>query len=127
MENSSAQLQVTGLANRPAQRLLVIGENRSELLAVKVEEARRLLHAALLALAVAVLGLMAGLAFSPAMVVMLWDISPVAALLVLPVIYAGGIALLCRRLTTLRRQWEALPGTLGQLRKDCECLQQSLN
>jgi len=128
VENSSAQLPVAGLAKRLAQRLLVIGENRIELLAVEVQEAReRLLHAAILALVAAVLGLMAGLALSAAMVVMLWEFSPVVTLLVLTALYAGGAALIYWRLATLRRHWEALPGTLGQLRKDCECLQRSLN
>ena len=129
MENAPAQfVQVTGLARRLAQRLLVICENRIELLAVEVQEAhRRLLHVAFLALAVAVLGLMAGLALSAAIVVMLWAASPVATLLVLAVCYAAGAAWGYWRLAALRRDLETLPGTLGQLRKDCECLQRSLN
>ena len=116
MENAPAQfVQVTGLARRLAQRLLVICENRIELLAVEVQEAhRRLLHVVFLALAVSVLGLMAGLALSAAIVVMLWAASPVAALLYW-------------RLAVMRRDWKTLPGTLGQLQKDCECLQRSLN
>jgi len=128
VENSSAQLEVTSLAKRLAHRLLVIGENRIELLAVEVQEAReRLLHAVLLAVAMAVLGLMAGMALSAAMVVLLWELSPVGTLFVLTALYAGGAALLYWHLAKLRRQWEALPGTLGQLKKDCECLQRSLN
>jgi uncharacterized membrane protein YqjE len=129
VENAPAQfVQVTGLARRLAQRLLVVCENRLELLAVEVQEAHeRLLHAALLALAVAALGLLAGLALSAAIVVMLWASSPVAALLALAVLYAVGAALFYRRLAVLRRECTTLPGTLGQLRKDCECLQRTLN
>ena len=52
------------------RRLLTIGENRLELLAVEVQEEReRLLHAFLLALAVAAFGLLAGLALTAAIVV----------------------------------------------------------
>jgi uncharacterized membrane protein YqjE len=129
VENAPAQLvQVTGLAKRLAQRLLVICENKVELLVVEVQEARqRLLHAALLAVAMTVLGLMAVLAITAAIVVMLWETSPVIALLVLSACYAAGAFWLYRRLTILWRDWEILPNSLGELRKDCECLEQRLN
>ena len=129
MENAPAQLvQVTGLAKRIAQRLLVICENKVELLVVEVQEARqRLLRAVFLAIAMAVLGLMAGIAITAAIVVMFWKTSPVVALLVLSACYAASAAWLYWRLSTLWRDWEVLPSSLDELRKDCECLQRSLN
>jgi ElaB/YqjD/DUF883 family membrane-anchored ribosome-binding protein len=66
------------------RRLVTIGENRLELLAVEVQEEReRLLHAFLLALGVAAFGLLAGLTLTAAIVVLLWAWSPVAVLLIL--------------------------------------------
>ena len=73
-----------------ARRLLAIGENRFELLMVEVQEEReRLLHAILLALGVAAFGLLAGVALTGAIVVLLWEVSRVAALLVLTCLYGA--------------------------------------
>ena len=129
MENAPAQpVGVTGVAKLLVQRLLVIGENRIELLGVEVQEAhQRFMQVALLGLAMGVLGLMASLAFSAAMVVMLWEVSPLAALLGLTGCYGAGAVFIYWRLTVLLRDWELLPGTLGQLQKDCQCLQTSLD
>ena len=61
------------LSKRLARRLLALGENRFELLMVEVQEEReRLLHAIVLALGVAALGLLAGMALTGAIVVLLW-------------------------------------------------------
>lgn len=110
-----------------ARRLLTIGENRLELLLVEVEEEReRLLHAIVLALGVAALGLLAGMALTGAIVVLLWELSRVAALLVLTGLYGVAAACLYRRLTRLLRDWQNLPATLDQLRKDRACLEQHL-
>jgi uncharacterized membrane protein YqjE len=110
-----------------ARRLLTLGGNRLELLMVEVQEERlRLLRAILLALGVAALGLLAGVALSGAIVVLFWDFSPVAVLLALAGLYGAGAVLLYRRLTALLRDWQSLPATLEQLKKDCACLEQSL-
>lgn len=58
------------------RRMLTIGENRFELLMVEVKEEReRLLRASLLALGVAAFGLLAGVALSGAIVVLLWELA----------------------------------------------------
>src|ERR1041385_2585546 len=107
-----------------ARRLLTIGENRLELLLVEVQEEReRLLHAILLALGVAVFGFLAGVAVTVAIVVLLWNISPVTVLLVLTSLYAAIAVYLYRRFTALQHDWKTFPATLDQLGKDRACLE----
>lgn len=112
---------------RFARRLLSVGENRLELLMVEVQEEReRLLRAILLALAVAAFGLLAAVTLTAAIVVLLWAVSPVAALLVLTGLYGAAAVVLYRRLTRLLRDWQNLPATRDQLRKDRACLEAHL-
>ena len=114
-------------AKRLARRLLTIGENRVELLMVEVQEEReRLLHAILLALGVATFGLLAGMALTGALVVLLWPFSPLAVLLTLTGLYGAAGIYLYRRLTGLLRDWQTLSATLDQLRKDRACLEEAL-
>jgi uncharacterized membrane protein YqjE len=109
------------------RRLVTIGENRLELLAVEVQEEReRHLHAFLLALGVAAFGLLAGLTLTAAIVVLLWVWSPVAVLLILTALYAVAGICLYRQLIGLLRNWQTLSATLAQLRKDRECLEKIL-
>ena len=124
MEPAHASLgQLVDASKQFARRLFTIGENRLELLIVEVQEERnRLLHAIILALGVAAFGLLALLALNAALVILLWDHSPVAVLLVLTGLYTGLAVLLYRRLTRLLREWQMLSATLDQLRKDHECL-----
>ena len=119
---------VTGALARVVQRLLVIGGNRLELLLVEMQaERERLLRAIWLSLGAAVFGLLAGIALTVLIVVVLWEHSPVIALAVLSAIYAAAAALCYGRLTRLQREWETLPGTLDQLRKDREWLEKKIN
>jgi uncharacterized membrane protein YqjE len=114
-------------SKRFARRLLTIGENRFELLMLEVQEEReRFLHAILLALGVAAFGLLAGVALTGAIVVLLWELSRMAALLVLTGLYGATAVFLYRRLTLLLRDWQNLPATLDQLRKDRACLEKNL-
>jgi len=119
--------QLVETSKRFARRLLAIGENRFELLMVEVQEEReRLVRAILLALGVAAFGLLAGVALTGAIVVLLWELSRVAALLALTVLYGTTAVCLYRRLTRLLRDWQNLPATLDQLRKDRACLEKAL-
>jgi uncharacterized membrane protein YqjE len=128
MESSASSVgQLVETLKRFARRLLIIGENRFELLIVEVQEEReRLLHAILLALGVAAFGLLAGVALTGAIVVLLWEVSRVAALLVLTCLYGVTAVFFYRRLTLLLRDWQNLPATLDQLRKDRACLEKNL-
>jgi len=110
-----------------AQRLLIIGENRLELLTVELQEEReRLLHAFLLALAAAAFGLLAGFALSAAIVVLGWPYSHVAVLLALTGLYGAAAICLYWRLAGLLRDWQTLSASLDQLRKDRACLEKIL-
>lgn len=128
MEESTTSFgQLAATSKHFTRRLLTIGENRLELLTVEVQEEReRLLHAFLLALGVAAFGLLAGLTLTAVIVVLLWAWSPVAALLILTVLYAATGICLWRRLTGLLRNWQTLSASLDQLRKDRECLEKIL-
>lgn len=107
--------------------MLAIGENRIELLAVEVQEGRELfLHAFVLALGMAALGLLAGFSLTVALAVLFWESFRVGVLLTLTTIYAGGAGFLYWRLHRLRTGWQILPATLEQLRKDWKCLEQIL-
>jgi uncharacterized membrane protein YqjE len=110
-----------------ARQLLVIAENRLELLMVEVQEERqRALRAILLALGVAVFGFLAGAALTVALVVMLWSFSPIAVLLTLAALYSAAAVFLYYHFAALQRNWETLPATLDQLRKDRVCLENYL-
>jgi uncharacterized membrane protein YqjE len=128
MEESTAGFTgLTAASKQLTQRLLTIGENRLELLAVEVQEERdRLLHSLLLALATAVMALLAGMTLTAGLVVLGWPYSPVAVLLALTALYGATAILLYRRLTGLMRDWQMLAASLGQLRKDRECLEKIL-
>ena len=128
MEASTANFQQLATNSRRfAQRLLTIGENRLELLTVEVQADReRLLHAFLLALGVAAFGLLTGITLTAAIVVLLWDYSPVVVLLVLTVLNGAAGVWFYRQLTRLRQDWQTLSATLDQLRKDRTCLEKNL-
>ena len=109
-----------------ARALLNIAGNRLELLMVEVQEEReRLLHAFLLALGVAAFGLLAGVTFTAAVVVLLWAHSPVVVLLILTVLYTTAGVCMFRRLAGQLRDWQTLSSTLDQLRKDRACLEKT--
>jgi uncharacterized membrane protein YqjE len=128
MEESTASFsQLAATSKDLARRLLTIGENRLELLTVEVlEERERLLHALLLALSAAVLGLLAGITLTAAIVVLLRACSPAVVLLTLTGLYGAAGACLYWRLIGLLRSWEVLSASLDQLRKDRECLEKIL-
>ena len=119
--------QLGGPAKRFARRLLIIGENRIELLMVEVQEEReRLLHAIVLALGVAVFAFLTGAALTVALVVLLWQLSPVLVLLTLTGLYAIVAVFLYYRFKALQNDWRTLPATLDQFRKDRACLEKNL-
>jgi len=110
-----------------ARTLLTVGENRLELLMVELQEEReRMLHAMVLALGVAAFGLLAGVAFTGAVMVCFWDTSPLLALCLLAAAYGVTSVGLYWRLAVLLRDWQSLSETLAQLRKDRSWLETCL-
>ena len=128
MEATTASVrQLAATSKQMARRLLTLGENRLELLAVEIQEEReRLMRAFLLALAVAVFGLLAALTLTAALV-LCFPNSPVAALLTLTMIYATTAIILYRRVLGLLRDWQSFAATLDQFRKDRQCLEDLLH
>ena len=128
MDESSFSLrQLAASAKEFARQLLTIGENRLELLTLEVQEERaRLLRALLLALGAAVFGLLAAMTLTAAIVVLLWPYSPLAVLLALTALYGAAGICLYWRLAGLLREWQTLPASLDQLRKDRACLEKIL-
>jgi uncharacterized membrane protein YqjE len=57
--------------------------------------------------------------------VALWEHSPIIALLVLLALYTIAALIFFGRLVRLQRDWQTLPGTLEQLKKDRECLEKT--
>lgn len=128
MEPATPNLgQLLNSSKHIARKLFTIGENRLELLMVEVQEARELsLRVLLLALGVAIFSFLALLALNVAIVVMLWQVSPVGVLLGLFVVHALIAGILYVRLTRLMHHWELLAATREQIRKDRECLEKHL-
>jgi len=129
METASDHLSNIGSSGRRIfRRALAMGENRLELLLVELQEEReRLVLAIILALGVTIFALLAGVALTVALAVALWDFSPVLALLGMAAIYLAIGGFLYYRLTKLRNEWQTLPATLDQLKKDRECLDHIIN
>lgn len=129
MEDATISIQQLAATSKHfARRLLAIGENRLELLTVEVQEERvRLLHAFLLALAVAAFGMLAGITLTTAIVLLLWAYSPVAGLLILSGLYGAASVAIYRRLARQLHDWQTLSASLDQLRKDRACLEKILS
>jgi len=128
VEASTVSLGQLGTTSKTfARRLLTIGENRLELLAVEVQEEReRLLRAFLLALGVAAFGLLAGMTLTALIIVWLWVWSPMGVLVILTGLYGAVGIFLYRRLTGLMQDWQTLAASLNQLKKDRACLEKIL-
>jgi uncharacterized membrane protein YqjE len=126
-ESTASFSQLADSSKQFARRLMTTVENRLELLKVELQEEReRLLHALLLVLGVVACGFLAGIVFTALVVVLFWNTSPVAVLLVMTLLYGGTAAVLYWRLRLMLRDWQMLTATLDQLRKDRECLEKLL-
>jgi len=117
---SCRQIATTG--RRVAQRLLTIGGNRFELLALELQEERdRMIHAVVLVLGIAALGLLAAMSITAAVVIAWWASSPFIVLLSLAGAYVVAGLLLYFRLTSVLRNGQAFSATMEQLSKDRAC------
>jgi len=124
---TSSFKQFTATTKRLVGILATLGENRLELMAVEVQEEReRVLHAFLLALGVAAFGLLAGITLTAAIAVLLWAYFPLAALLIMAGAYGVAGFYLYWRLAALLHNWQTLPASLEQIRKDRACLEKML-
>jgi uncharacterized membrane protein YqjE len=123
----SSGSNLTGVSKRLLQKVLVIGENRFQLLMVELHEEReRLLLAIWLGIGTAVFALLGGIAVTIVIAIVLWDHSAVIAVLVLAILYLSIAGLFYLRLARLQKNWQTLTATLDQLKKDRECLEKRL-
>lgn len=121
--SSSGIAALAGMPQQIAEHLLVIGGNRLELLVAEVQEERDgLLHLVSLILGIAMLGLLAAMALTAAVVLVLWSLGPVLILLILAAVFAA-LGLVLYRLFILRsRTWSMFEASIEQLRRDRDCL-----
>src|ERR1700744_2850722 len=114
-------------SKRMARRGFALCENRLQLLMVEAQEERERITTALcLSLVMAVFGLLAGITLTLLVAVAFWDHYPVIALSVLAFVYIVLALLFYAKLIQLQRDWETLPNTIEQLKKDRECLEKQL-
>jgi|SRR5882724_13678634 len=119
--------QLASISKRVVRRMLTIGENRLELLLVELQEEREhLLTAFLMALGIAAFGLLAGISLTFIIVIAFWGHSVLVAMIILTLVYLGMAIFLYARLARLKRDWQTLPASMDQLRKDRECLEHTL-
>jgi uncharacterized membrane protein YqjE len=119
--------QVLATSRGLALQFLTIAENRLALVAVEVQEERnRLLHACLLALAIAGCALLALITLTAAVVVACWAWSPLGVLAILATAYAGAVATLGWLLARRLAQWHSFAASIDQLRKDRVCISEIL-
>ncbi len=123
---TESDLNLTDTAKRVARRLMVVWQNRVELLLLEIQEERERAHLMIIfAVAAAVLGLLAGMTIT-AIIALAAAPHVLAALIIMAVVYAGGAVFLYFKLTQMQRDWEALSATRDQLKKDRECLEKEL-
>lgn len=90
------------------------------------EERERILKSVLLALGVAVFGLLAGIALTATIAVLLWNYSPTVVLIALTALYGLTAIYLYEQLNSLLRNWSMFSATFDQLKKDRACLENIL-
>jgi uncharacterized membrane protein YqjE len=118
---------LTNSAKRLAHRVFVICENRLQLLMVEAQEEReRILSAIMVAMVAAAFSLLTGITITIIVAVAFWDHDPLIALTILAAIYAVVAVSLCVKLVQFQRDWQTLPTTIEQLKKDRECLEKYL-
>lgn len=107
---------------RLATTLVAVFQNRVELFAVELQEERhRLVDVLVLAGGALVLGTLAVAVFSAVLIFLFPEPYRIYAALGVGVLYLAGAAVLVARLKRRLRN-EPFAGTLGQIKKDCECL-----
>jgi uncharacterized membrane protein YqjE len=112
------------IARRLGATVLAVLYNRLELLLVELQEERlRFFEALLLLAAIAAAGFFTLALAIAAIVVLTWNSFGVGGLLVLSAAGLAGTLLLYRRLSARLKDWALLSGTLGELKKDLECLE----
>ena len=90
------------------------------------EERERIFSAIMVAVVAAAFSLLTGITITIIVAVAFWDHDPLIALTILAAIYAVVAISLCIKLAQFQRDWQTLPTTIEQLKKDRECLEKYL-
>jgi uncharacterized membrane protein YqjE len=102
---------------------LTILHNRLELLVVELQQERiRILEAVLFVAVIATLGFFTLASVATAVIILTWNKFGVDGLFVVGGLALAGTLLVCWRLWVRLKNWAFLPGTLNELKKDLECL-----
>jgi len=104
-------------------RALSVAENRVELFAVELRQERcRLVECLIWAVAVVSFAIASLTLLSLAIIILFWENARVAALLALAALYLLGTLLAWRGFRIRLDNTTAFSGTLGEIKKDRECL-----
>lgn len=114
-------------SRRVVHQAFVVFENRLQLFMVELQQERdQIFRAFIYSVCVAIFVLLTGVAFTALVAAVCWNWSPVAALAILVVAYAGVAVFFYVEMNKLRRDWQSFSSTFDELRKDRECLEKSL-
>lgn len=123
-ENENIPPGLLNTLRRLGATILAIFQNRLELLIVELQEHRiRLVEALLLVAAIVALGFFTLTLAAAAVIFLVWKAFGVAGLFVLSGIGLIGTLLVGWRLRARLKNWPLLAGTLAELRKDREWLE----
>lgn len=110
-------------ARRLGATFLGVLHNRLELLSVELQQERiRIIEAILLIAAIAALGFFTLALLAAALIYLTWNEFGVEGLFILSGVGLVGTLLVFWRLWLRLKDWAFLPGTLAELKKDFECL-----
>lgn len=110
-------------ARRLGASFLAVAHNRLELLVLELQQERiRIIEAILLIATIAALGFFTIALLAAALIVLTWDRFGVIGLFVLSGVGLIGTLIVLWRLWVRLKDWAFLPGTLDELKKDFECL-----
>ncbi len=111
--------QLVSTTKQLARRLLPIGANRIELIMLELQEARKcFLQLVFLACGIILCGLLACMTLTALVVVLFWEVAPIAALITLTVIYLMSGFFLWKRLSAAAQNIPAFNATRSQFGKD---------
>jgi uncharacterized membrane protein YqjE len=114
---------ILGSVARIVETVLATVQNRLELFAVELKEEKgHLIQLLILAVVVVILGLMALILLTFAIIAWFWESGRMAAVLTLLLIYLTGAIAAGRVLQLRLKRWQAFAATLNELKKDRACL-----
>lgn len=120
---SDSPRSLFGSFQRLADLAVGMVQTRVELFVVELEEEKcRFIHMLLLAAAAMALGVTALTLTTITIVLIFWEEGRIPALCVLSALFIIGTVLVLRTLDTRLKSRGAFEGTLGELKKDRECL-----